>query len=128
MADSLGLKRACRPARDTGWIEGPAYCGPPVPCQTSTVVLVTLAAGARLLLAAAATGIARAGRGVVAPTAMALGSRGAGFLRCELVGVARSVRCTPPSAAISRWRSGSIEANPRPEPDCPWLLSRLPWL
>ena len=124
MADSLGLKRACRPARDTGWIEGPAYCcGPPVPCQTSTVVLVTLAAGARLLLAAAAPGIARAGRGVVAPAAMALGSRGAGFLRCELVGAAR-----PPSAAISRWRSGSIEANPRPEPDCPWLLSRLPWL
>ena len=96
MADSLGLKRACRPARDTGWIEGPAYCGPPVPCQTSTVILVTLAAGARLLLAAAAPGIARAGRGVVAPAAMALGSRGAGFLRCELVGVARSVRCTAP--------------------------------
>jgi len=34
MADSLGLKRACRSARGTGWIEGPAYCGPPIPCQT----------------------------------------------------------------------------------------------
>ena len=31
----------------------------------------------------------------------------------------------PPSAAISRWRSLSIDANPRPEPDPPWLL---PWL
>lgn len=96
MADSLGLKRACRSARGTGRIEGPAYCRPPVPCQTSTVVLVTLAAGARLLLAAAAPGIAGAGRGVVAPAAMALGSRGAGLLRCELVGVTRSVRCTAP--------------------------------
>src|SRR3970040_1877965 len=96
MADSLGLKRACRPARDTGWIEGPAYCGAPVPSHTSPVFLLTLAAGAPLLLAAAAPGIARAGRGVVAPAAMALGSRGAGFLRCELVGVTRSVRCTAP--------------------------------
>ena len=138
MADSLGLKRACRSARGTGWIEGPAYCGPPIPCQTQRSFLwlwlparaccsllpLRVLPGLDEALLPAELGLLM----LFPPPPWLLEPAARAVSESNWWALPEACAARPPSAAISRWRSLSMDAKPRPEPDWDglrWLVLLL---